>query len=358
MENESLIPRPDTRRIFYAMASIALVIVGLIYFDGIIKPFAIAFLIWFIIHQLQISIGKIRIKGKALPSAIRSILAFAIIFAVIYLVVELLIINIEGIVASMPDYLENFNQSFSEISALINNPKYTEHLQKWINELNISGMASTAVNSISSTVGTSAVVIVYVIFFLLEESKQRVKLEKLFPEKGKSYEQFMQNLRNINESIRSYVWSMTGISLLTGAISYVILLFMQVDYAFLWSFIIFILNFIPYIGPLISSLLPAIFAVLITGNPWQFVYVFAAMEVVQIIIGSFVQPMVMGKGTNLGPVIVILALAFWGLLWGITGMILAVPIASVMVIILGQIPSTRYLAILMSEKGNIPEMEK
>jgi predicted PurR-regulated permease PerM len=65
----------------------------------------------------------------------------------------------------------------------------------------------------------------------------------------------------------------------------------------------------------------------------------------------------MGKGTNLGPVTVIVALAFWGMIWGMVGMILAVPVTAVFVIILSQIPSTRYLAIILSEKGDIPEIE-
>ena len=89
----------------------------------------------------------------------------------------------------------------------------------------------------------------------------------------------------------------------------------------------------------------------------QFVYVFAALEGVQIVLGNFVEPKMMGKGTNLGPVIVIIALAFWGMIWGIVGMILAVPVTAVLVIILSQIPSTRFMAILLSEKGEIMDME-
>ncbi len=191
----------------------------------------------------------------------------------------------------------------------------------------------------------------------MEDASHKVKLDKLFPKKGHQYVKFIHNLRGISDSISYYISSMTGISLATGAVSYVILLIMGVEYAFLWSFLIFILNFIPYIGPLTSSALPAIFAVITTGSLMQFVYVFAALEGVQIIIGSFIQPMIQGKGTNLAPVTIIVALAFWGMLWGIVGMILAVPIMAVIVIVCSQIPSTRYLAILLSEKGDIADME-
>ncbi|PLW94170.1 MAG: hypothetical protein C0591_13285, partial [Marinilabiliales bacterium] len=330
---------------------------GLIYFSGILKPFVIAILVWFIINQLKEALGKITIKGRALPASIRSILAFLIIFILTYLVTELLIRNLEGIAASMPEYLSNLNEYFDEISALLNDPKYAEHLQKGINGLNFTGVASTLVNSLSGFAANIAIVLVYVIFFLMEDSSRKLKLKSLFPKKGKEYNKFINNLGDISHAIRSYIWQKTAISLITGIISYIILLFMGVEYAFLWSFLIFIFNFIPYIGPLISSLFPAIFAVLITSDLMQFVYVFAAMEGVQIILGNFVEPKMMGKGTNLGPVIVIVALAFWGMIWGLVGMILAVPVTAVLVIILSQIPSTRYMAVLLSEKGEIAGME-
>lgn len=357
MENESLIPKISLSSIFYTLASLTLVILGLLYFSSIFKPLVIAFLIWFIINQLRLSLGKIRIKGKALPSLLRSILAFIIILLVLYLVAELLIKNIEGLVASMPEHLSNFDKSYEKASALINNPNYTEYLQKWVSKLDLSGMATSIVSSLSGIVANSAVVLVYVIFFLMEDVAYKVKIDDLFPQKGHQYKKFMDNLQSISDSIRYYIGSMTTISLFTGAISYVILLIMNVEYAFLWAFLIFILNFIPYIGPLISSIFPAIFAVITTGHLLQFIYVFAAMEGIQIIIGNFIQPMVMGKGTNLSPITIIVALAFWGMLWGIVGMILAVPIMAVVVIVCSQIPSTRFLAILLSEKGNIPDMK-
>ncbi len=343
---------------FIHLGSITLVILGLIFFASIIKPFVIAILVWFIINQLKEALGKITIKGRALPGSIRSILSFLIIFIFTYLVVELLIMNLQGIVASMPEYISNLNKYFDEISAFFNDPKYADQLQKWINGLNFTGMASDLVNSLSGFSANVVIVLVYVIFFLIEDTSRKLKFESLFPKKGKEYKKFVNNLGDISHAIRSYIWQKTAISLITGVISYIILLVMGVEYAFLWSFLIFIFNFIPYIGPLISSLFPAIFAVLITSDLMQFVYVFAAMEGVQIILGNFVEPKMMGKGTNLGSVIVIVSLAFWGMIWGLVGMILAVPVTAVLVIILSQIPSTRYMAVLLSEKGEIMDMEK
>lgn len=358
MDNESLLPKPSSSSIFYALASLTLVLLGLIYFSGILKPLVIAFLIWFVISQLKSTLKKIKIKGKILPSFVRSLLAFLIIFGIVYLVVELLIVNIEGIVASMPEHIANLNFHFKNASALIKNPEIADYLHEWIQKLDLSGMAKSALSSLSSGVANSAVVIVYVIFFLMEESRTKIKLGKLFPEHGKAFNKFNKNLDSINSSIQYYITSMVGISLLTAVVSYVILWFMGVEYAFLWAFLVFILNFVPYLGPLVSSLLPAVFAVITTGELMQFVYVFGLMEGVQIIIGNFIQPMVQGKGTNLGPITVIVSLAVWGMLWGIVGMILAVPITAVLVISCSQTPSLRYIAIILSEKGEIPDLDE
>lgn len=358
MENESLLPKTSSSSIFFALASLTLVILGLIYFSGILKPLVIAFLIWFVISQLKTTLKKIKIKGRILPSFFRSLLAFLIIFGTVYLVAELLIINIEGIVASMPEHIENLSLNFKNASALVKNPEIADYLHEWIQKLDLSGMATSAVSSLSSGVANSAVVIVYVIFFLMEESTTKIKIGKLFPEHGKAFNKFKRNLEGINHSIQYYISSMVGISLLTAVVSYVILSILGVEYSFLWAFLVFILNFVPYLGPLISSLLPAVFAVITTGELMQFVYVFALMEGVQIIIGNFIQPMIQGKGTNLGPTTVIVALAIWGMLWGIVGMILAVPITAVVVISCSQTPSLRYIAILLSEKGEIPDLEE
>lgn len=357
MNDYSLIPQSKSSSIFFSLASIALVILALIYFANIIKPVVIATLIWFIINQLKEALGRITIKGKALPASIRSILAFFIIFVFSYIVMQILIFNLDGIASSMPKYLDNLNQYTTELSTLINDPKYTEHILKWINEFNITALASSIVNSLSGFLANFAIILVYVVFFLIEDTSRKLKIDSLFPNKEKNYRKFINNLNRISKAISSYIWQKTIISLITGTISFVILTIMNIDYAFLWSFLIFVFNFVPYIGPLLSSLFPAIFAILSTSDLMYFIYVFAAMEGVQIILGNFIEPKMMGKGTNLGPVIVIISLAFWGMIWGIAGMILAIPITAVIVIILSQIHSTRYLAILLSEKGDITEME-
>lgn len=149
------------------------------------------------------------------------------------------------------------------------------------------------------------------------------------------------------------MFSMLLISFLTAFISYIALVIMGVDFPVLWAFLIFILNFIPYIGPFISSLLPAVLAIFQLGSFLDFLTVFVVLEIIQIILGSFVQPKLMGKSLNISPLTVLIALAFWGSIWGVVGMILSIPIASIAIIIMAQFPGTRFVAVLLSEKGDV-----
>ena len=356
MQNESLLPRPKSATIFYVIATIFLVITALIYFDSIIKPIVIALFIWFVISQLKISIRKIKIGGKSVSILGSNIIAFIIIVLCMYLGGELLIRNIEGLAKSMPEYVANLDRTYADVSLLINNPIYADYVKKGMNELNLIELAPDFINSFSGTLANLAVVIIYVIFFIMEDASNKVKLNLLFLVKGEKYERFNYQLNQISGSIRSYIWSKTVISLITAVISYVILVIMKVDYAFFWSFLVFILNFIPYLGPAISSTLPAVFAAIIFDDLIKFVYVFAALGSVQAILGNFVEPKIMGKGTNLSPVSVLVSIAFWGMIWGVVGMILAVPVMAVVVIVLSQIKASRFMAILLSEKAGIPDL--
>src|SRR5690606_31093580 len=142
-------------------------------------------------------------------------------------------------------------------------------------------------------------------------------------------------------------------SLLTGLVSYGILLAFGVDFPILWAFLIFLLNFIPYVGSVGATLLPAAFSVLQFQSFVVPLWILIIIASVQIVVGNIVEPRVMGRTLNLSPLGTLLALAFWGLLWGILGMIISVPVTSILVIIASHIPTMRFLAIWLSETGNL-----
>ena len=161
----------------------------------------------------------------------------------------------------------------------------------------------------------------------------------------------------IDHSIGNYVALKTLTSLLTGFLSYFALLFIGVDVPLFWAFLIFVLNFIPTIGSLIATAFPTVFAFLQFGELTPGFLVLAIVGAIQMIVGNLVEPKLMGNSLNISPLVVFLTLAIWGVIWGISGMLLSVPITVILIIVMSEFPGTRPLAILLSQKGTINEFK-
>ena len=115
----------------------------------------------------------------------------------------------------------------------------------------------------------------------------------------------------------------------------------------------FILNFIPTIGTIIAVLIPTVFAIIQLTDLSSILYLFIFLVLIQFVIGNVIYPKLMGKSLNISQFVVILSLVVWGAMWGTIGMFLAVPIMMILLIILSQFESTKNLAVLISEDGNI-----
>src|SRR4029079_83953 len=125
--------------------------------------------------------------------------------------------------------------------------------------------------------------------------------------------------------------------------------------AWQFAFLVFLFTFIPNIGPIIATLLPLPVAVTQFHDPWMILAAVAIPGAIHMSIGNLVTPKLMGRGMELHPVTVLLALAFWGLIWGIVGMVLAMPICATLRIVMSRFNTTRPLANLLA--GHLPGAE-
>jgi predicted PurR-regulated permease PerM len=189
--------------------------------------------------------------------------------------------------------------------------------------------------------------------FLLVEEKLFYKKLKLLVTDTNRLANIERIIGQIVHAIRKYISVKTQMSLLTGIVSYLVLLLFNVDFAVLWAFIIFLLNYIPYIGSFFATLFPSAFAMFQFQSFLIFLWVFLAIQAVQVLVGNVLEPKVMGRTLNLSPLGVLLALTFWGIIWGILGMFLSVPITSIMVITFSRFPATKFIAIWLSETGDV-----
>ena len=114
-----------------------------------------------------------------------------------------------------------------------------------------------------------------------------------------------------------------------------------------------ILNFIPTIGSLIATVFPAIFALLQFGQFKEGLLILGIVGSIQLVVCNFVEPKLMGNSLNISPLVVLLTLAIWGVMWGITGMLLSVPVTVILIIIMAEFPATRPFAVLLSQNGEV-----
>lgn len=324
----------------------------IIYFKDLLKPFVMAVMVWYLIKAIYNYIGRLKILNKQLPRWLRGTLALALIFGTVQITINLIVSNLSAIITNWSVYQHTLSNFLLDMGESLGFANIIDSMQGQVEKLDLQGFLASTVSSLSATVGNIIIIIIYIVFLLLEEVAFSKKIDLIFPE-PKKRERIRGILNEIFESTNKYVTLKTGISILTGGLSYVVLLLFGIDYAFLWAFLIFLFNYIPYIGSLIATFLPAIFAIIQFGSIWSFVWVFIAIESIQIIVGNYVEPKLMGRSLNLSPLVVVIALSFWGYVWDLLGMFLSVPITSIMLITLAQFPATRSIAILLTENGNI-----
>lgn len=329
----------------------ALIILLLVYAQSIIVPFVFALLFWFVAKKIRNLLDRITFIKKYIPSWIKSVLASFLIFYLIMFIAEIVSINIESLVNSYQNYASNVDLISHNINEVFK-IDLNEEISNFVLNFDFAHYLKSIVNSISEIIGSLVMVIFYVVFLFVEESLFHHKMELIFKDREK-FLGYQKIITKVDKSMSSYLSLKTLISLLTTTLSYFVLLAAGIDSPLFWAFLIFIFNFIPSVGPILGTVLPALFSLLQFGEFAPFLIIFFGAGGIAVLVGSFVEPKLMGNTLNISPLVAILALAIWGSIWGITGMLLCVPITVAMIIIFSQFPSTRSLAILLSEKGTV-----
>ncbi len=199
----------------------------------------------------------------------------------------------------------------------------------------VSGVLLGTTNAILKVLSNSFLVFIFVLYLFLGSSGARKA-------PGSTW-------AAIESRIQSYLVAKVVISAVTGFIVTAVLWILGVDLALAFGMFAFLLNFIPSIGSIIATLLPLPVVLMspdISGTAAALAI--AVPGAIQITIGNFVEPRVMGDALDLHPVVVLMSLIFWGMLWGVLGMLLATPITAVLKILFEKLEPTRPLAHLMA----------
>lgn len=207
----------------------------------------------------------------------------------------------------------------------------------------IAGLTS----ELSLVASSAFMIMLLVIFMLLEGSKLPDKIAEAFDNRDITND----HLKKITTEIRRYMVIKTGVSILVGVFTLILLVITKVQYPFLWAFVAFLLNFIPTIGSPVAAIPPIILGTtehgLVTGA-----ILLAGFVLINCSIGYLLEPNLLGDGLDLSPLVVLISLIFCGWLLGAIGMFLSPPLAVILKIIFSSFPETRWISTLMSNKAS------
>jgi predicted PurR-regulated permease PerM len=221
----------------------------------------------------------------------------------------------------------------------------------WYNTIGryVSGMTGFLLN----WPGTLVMVMVFLIFMLLESPYMDNRLRLAF--KGESGDTVTRVADTVVSQISKYLRMLAIISLSTGACVWGALSLIGIDFALTWGILAFVLNFIPTIGSIVATIPPILVAVVqFYPDPFPALFAFLAQLAIQFTIGNILTPKIMGDALDLSPVIILVSLRFWGLIWGVAGALISVPIAVMIRIICENVEPLKFVAILMSSAKENP----
>ena len=329
-----------------SMALIALLYVT----RDLLTPFALAIFIWLIIDAFARWMDNLSSKFPywlALTIAILTVVALMLGF--IFVIVD----TVGDVVQDAPRYEKRLSEIFSLIAEKTGreNMTFASLNESFGITEKLQGGLATFAASVQGVLSQFFLIAMYVVFLFAAQSSFPKKMDDLFPDSEKRGQAAKVGDR-IRESIEKYLSVQTIISLMQTVISYIGMTALGLDNALFWALVIFVLNYIPIVGGLAAVALPCIFAIVQFDSFAQVGLLALILFGAQTIIGNTIQPKMMGDSMNMSALVVILALSVWTALWGGVGAFLSAPLTVIIMIILAQFPSTRWIAVLLSADGN------
>ena len=332
------------------LASFIIVVAGMKAASSILVPFFLAVFIAVICAP-----PLFWLQRKGVPKVLALVLILVAILVVGLLFGALIGPSLNDFLSSLPDYQERLS---THIAALIS----------WLREKGVNipaeevpgalhpgwvmSLAGGIFAALSSVLTNAFLILLTVVFILLEAADLPKKLRVVL----KNPERSLSTIEKFSQSAKRYLVIKTLISAAVGLVIWLWLLILGVDYPVLWGTLSFLLNYVPNIGAIIAALPVALLALVQLGVGSALLTVLGFV-VVHIVVGNIIEPKLTGKGMSLSTLVVFLSLVFWGWVLGPIGMILSVPMTSLVTIALESYEETRGLAFMLGSDTEIEWIE-
>ncbi|MCD6200618.1 MAG: AI-2E family transporter [Bacteroidales bacterium] len=344
------INKHKTASALWILASLVIILAGAKAASNIIVPFLMALFIVIIFKPFANALQK---KGVPGWLALTIILLFILIF--IGLLITMLTVSVQNFSAKIPFYNDKLIVYRDQLILL---PKKfgiqidQQQLNNFFDPAKIMSFVGIALKSFSDILSNGLLILLTIVFIFIESNIFNAKLKFIARDEKK-----LTYIQEINEQLNHYMLIKSITSASTGIILGGALALAGVDYALLWGVVAFMLNYIPSIGSLIAAIPPIILTLVQFGIP-ESIGVTLLYVTVNFLIGSVIEPRIMGKGLGLSVLIVFLSLIFWGWILGPVGMFLSIPITLVIKIILHSQPDTRWISVLLGNGLEVRSLKK
>ncbi len=321
------------------LAAMVLILGGLQAAKAIVVPFLLSAFI-----AVISATPMFWLKRKGLPTWLALLSVILLVVLVGLLLAGMILTSIRDLSGSLPTY----EIKLQELTSLT---------VSWLQGLGIKAsvpvltelfdpgalikLVSILLNALGNVVTNGFLVLMTVIFMLLEASSFPRKFNGVFGGESASFRinSFLRNLKH-------YMLIKTLVSLATGVLVTLMMVIIGVDLPLLWGLLAFALNYVPNIGSLIAGI-PAVALTLVQLGPLRALMVAAGYVLINLLLGSFLEPRFLGRGLGLSTLVVFLSLLFWGWLLGPVGMLLSVPLTMTAKIALDSREECRWLATLL-----------
>jgi predicted PurR-regulated permease PerM len=314
--------------------------------QNIFIPIVLAVFLSYLFRPISEQLVKIKI-----PRVVSLFIILAVITVIGRYWVQILINNTREFIAFYPT-LES--QTLTTLTRWLQEYLHIEtpNISSIMQSARLQELFSSSVKISFSALGTFLLTLLILIFIYLSYGNYPNLIKKAFGKDSRRLGEIFEMIRNINRQITQYFIVKTLISVGTGALTGLACAILGIKFAALWGFLAFLLNYIPYVGSIVAVILPILLSILQFPHSFKPFATGGVLIGIQLFMGNYLDPEMMGNRFNLSPIVIIFSLFFWGYVWGIVGTFLAVPITATIKIIISNIEPLKPVAVLMSKRAD------
>ncbi|WP_297802432.1 AI-2E family transporter [uncultured Brevundimonas sp.] len=252
-----------------------------------------------------------------------------------------------GVAGSIGPRIDQISRDVSQIFGVANPPT----LQDMVAGIDLRGWLTTAAFQVQGAASGAFFVLIYLGFLIASRQGFKKKIINMFPDRGRRQEA-VEVFERVRGGVEGYLWVQAVTGVMICFVAWILMRVVGLQNAEFWTFVIFVVGFIPILGGAIAGLAPPLFALVQFESYGPALILLIGLQVVLFVVGNVIQPRMQGDNQNIDPIAVLLALAFWGKMWGVAGMFLSTPLAVMAMAILAEFKSSRWMAVLLSGDGN------